>query len=489
MFWALVMLVKLFLTAAIDPFHDEEIPNLRGLPDGLNSRSCVQIVRASRTFSCPATITTGTWDCQIVSLPFPVGIKCKPFKYLMDQNYQFQGLAQEWGDAGNTDIKQIGPIGAYSGATPLNINVAGTGSLDGMATIAFPINLQGSYRIISKGWEVISSGPDLYKSGVVSVWNQPVSNNNEVTTTFLSNNGGVTMATTRETLGYDMFPLSFSSANSIPNSQQWPSKEGVYVVDRMQEMAQPTDWFASRTFMLVNNDWTAVVDPNGYGEVTGFSPPAAYTKWGSSADAVSHGFMDSVPKTNFGISGAFFTGLNLQDTLTINAIWYVERVPDIEQLDLLLLSSPTPCVDRVALDIYSYLAGVMPAGMYQRANGFGDWFKDAVSVITDVVAPVASALPGPIGAIAKGATMIGGAVKKFLPDSKSENSPAPYSEVERPIVIDGGRNDNLIVRPSKGNKKLKSKLRKEDGKALMDLNSLKQELKSMRTKMKKKKKK
>jgi hypothetical protein len=489
---------KAWLTAAIDPFHDEEIAHLEGLPDGLETRSCVQIMRSSATLKCPAQVTSGTWDCSIVSFPYvdslPTVLGTAAMGVASNQTAQptYSGLISLQDLSINVG-PYFGGVSAISGPTGDDLDWTNLRKPNNVYTnINPPVYMSGNYRIIAKGFEVISSGPDLYKSGAVYVWNQPRPIDNENITEYKYFDGTAYWNSSFQIpLVFDSLPKNVGLANSIPNTQSWPAKEGVYIVDRFDGPNRPTHQYGA--------DPIVYVDGPPYSNSAVDNPPTAYANFAGAicsavtplkfnGGTVTWNWLEfsKVADTSFNHSGAYFVGLSLQDVLTVNTVWYVERIPTVSQPDLMYLAKPTPCVDRVALDIYNYLASVMPVGMVQRSNGFGDWFKDAVGVVTDIVAPVASVLPGPVGAIGKGLTAVGGIAKKFLSDDKPTTIPATYSEQRRPVIIENDES-TMSVRPKA--KKKKSKLRKEDGKALMDLNSLKQELKSMRSKMKKKKKK
>jgi len=229
----------------------------------------------------------------------------------------------------------------------------------------------------------------------------------------------------------------------------------------MEGDLDPSSWYSTNGVGYVDNSFTQVVDGTGLvtvGEAKGLISGATRANGLpniAKTFQVTTELTNTVKKSPFNHSGAFFTGLSKQDVLVINAVWYIERFPTVEQTDLMLLSYPTPPIDRVALDVYSYLAGVMPVGMYQRANGFGDWFKDAVNVVTDIVAPMASVLPGPVGAVGKAVTAGGGIAKKFF-GAKPESAPANERPTIREEVRISEPSGTLTIRAKNPKKKKKS---------------------------------
>jgi hypothetical protein len=128
---------------------------------------------------------------------------------------------------------------------------------------------------------------------------------------------------------------------------------------------------------------------------------------------------------NMDISGAFFTGLNYQSTLTINWNIYIERFPSLYENDLIVLAKPSPSYDPMLFDVYKAISMEMPVGCMQKENGLGDWFRDAVSTVADVVTPVLSMIPHPAAQVAAG---IG---RSFMTKPRE---PAPRRESESPYV-------------------------------------------------------
>jgi len=433
---------KAWLTAILDPFHDEEIPGLVGIPDGQNTRSCVQIVRSTKQVSCPASVTTGTWDCSVISFPY-----FSPGEGINTGNTT--GYCPSVGSGGPTlmavntfltsDVAStqitLGGVTAYSNAT--SVGKTGPESNSTIEQLNIPQTfVEGEYRIIAKGYEIASVGPDLYKSGTVYVWNQPSPSDESTTPFHVMRQVGETTAVDGylPCMVYDQPPQSVGEANVIPNTKSWPAREGVYIVDRL-----PSESFCSYTNNITGQiyrdptratqvnvvDWVPAWGPAASEQSTslppGFTFLPTFLQYAGSAVSTFHH------------SGAFFTGLSLQDTLTINAVWYIERFPSIQEQDLLVLAKPTPCRDTVAMEIYSLCLESMPVGMYFSANGFGDWFNDVVNTVSDFVSPVASAIgefvPGPVGMIAKTASKAFANRKESQAQKKKaiNDSPSPVS--------------------------------------------------------------
>jgi hypothetical protein len=102
----------------------------------------------------------------------------------------------------------------------------------------------------------------------------------------------------------------------------------------------------------------------------------------------------------YSMVGAFYTGLSLQTTLTLTVHFYVERFPQIDQADLVVLAAPSPKYDPLALELYSRMLGEMPPGVMVKENGFGQWFTDLIAEIAPIAGDALSAIPHPFAQVA-----------------------------------------------------------------------------------------
>lgn len=444
---------KSFLTAAIDGFHDEPIQDLRGIPDGVNSNSIVQQVKATMTIRAPASAAGAQWDCHVESLPiikptfedrgFNPFIKSYPLS-----NNDTNGILRD------TSFPQTLPLGSIVAntnkstvpATPIGV-FGGTQAGQERAVLNPASNYtNGGYRIIAKAYEVISAGPTLYESGVVTIWGLPVANGQQtenynvtgVDSTSASRGGP------RNFLRLPVLPLTASECMLVPSAQQWKTKKGVYMVDRHND---PT----VSTFAGSGVSGLVITETLGNDSVGGsYGTKVCYTTSQINTELVD--FTTINPKyTTIALApnggdvepmncgGVFFSGLNEQDVLQVNVIWYIERFPDASNPDLLVLAKPTPSYDPHALEMYSIIMAQMPWGMIQEANGFGDWMRDAVETISDTIGPVLSALPGTAGMIGKIGT-IGGKLLKGLPGGSNNKE-----RVQQPSVYSAnGRQPDFI---------------------------------------------
>jgi len=454
---------RAWLTAAIDPFHDEPIHGLVGMPDGQNSSSVLQVVRRSITIVAPDT--TNKWDCHIQSLPF-------------DTNTHLSG-AFGYTNA-NGDAQVLGqkvPLMVQAAMAPLNCNpiticrgVAGTevnaftGSVANTNRFGLaPGNtyVQGLYRVVSKGYEVMSTGPEISSSGSCFVYSSPAPTAGDsescLFVTHASDNSW--QSGYLASAEFPCMPRNTTEIDLLPGTLSWKAKEGCYVVDRMFDCSQQAtsgnytvaryvDWSKrivagdsdGGTLWAYDADIIPAIDYEPL-KFSGLTPPISV--------AVSAPVLPAINLTAYHHSGAYFSGLSPTDVLQVNAIWYIERLPSALDLNLVVLAKPTPPRDEQALEIYNIVMSEMPVGMKFDANAFGDWFRDAVSLVTDNVAPALSALPGPLGLLGKAVTVGGGLVKSILPKGEVRPEVPPSNTVlpsksvrdvviEEPTVVSTG---------------------------------------------------
>lgn len=411
-----------WLKTTLDPFHDNPL-HCTGVPDGSLGNSVVQCIKKSITIQAPTGITTGTWDCNIKMLPFSSNnAAALSFQNAWVLNY---GNGIQFRD-GDIPFRAVGPINIVSYPTGdateySNSFLAGQASDTTHATTNVFLDASyatGEYRVISQGFEVINTTAELYTQGLCTVYRTPVPALS-TTSTCLGH------ITTTDIKGYTAFsalnipkvPASINEALALPNTKQWKAKEGCYVVAHLNDLDTP----------IRNNSYVQpVIQRSAAGAIEyAMLPTYVGTAQGS---GTMYG-MREIQWANMDISGAFLTGLHPSTTLTFNWNIYIERFPSVLESDLVVLAQPTPEYCPMALQLYKAIAMDLPVGVMQKENGLGDWFRDAVSTVADVVTPVLSMIPHPA------AQMAAGIGKNFMskPQGVSESPYQAEPNYEKPF--------------------------------------------------------
>lgn len=412
-----------FLMAALDPMHDNQLKSLVGWPDLETSASVVRCVKQSITLRKPGSIPAGTnWDMSIVQWPWQTS---QTFDTCTRNNNEIvmlneQGLPK-W-TCGGLDV-YIVPSGA-----PFNYGVTPDFSL----TLSDVYGL-GPSRVLGLGIEGINTTSDLAKQGQVFVWRQA---NSKVTSTGFSSiisNTTVPLTATRENFDGLMIsspPHSTQEAMLIPGTRQWRAEDGHYqVVPHLGQDNPPILVNYTQPVILL----TSVPD-TPIANSTGLAPSIFNTSiLGVPKPFLSVSNVVQPPFIIYPIHqvGAIYVGLSDSTTITLTWNAYIESFPTIAEPDILVLATPSAEYDPAALMMYSHALTVLPVGVPSNWNGFGDWFADVVSTISDFVTPGALALGMPaVSALSAGA---GSLAKGYLSTNKSGRtkyltSASPISE-------------------------------------------------------------
>jgi len=333
--------------------------------------------------------------------------------------------------AGTTlDFGGLWVVTAASGAT-FDFNSIQTGIANGSYGLTIiSVDEQfmtGDFRIIAKGFEVYNVTAELYKGGTVTVWESPL--DSYVTAqAFTLTNAAASVTTPCSLLVNPQWPVNASAAFGLVNSKQWEAAQGCYVPGRTNQSELEIENGLNFTvpFYQVGDAVT--------GSVTGTSVAPI-------ADSDGGNGVVSVKWENFNFTGAFFTGLTYQSSLTVNYLVIVENHPS-SQDNIYSLAKPPPCRDEIALSMYSCILREMPIGVPVKENGLGDWFADAVSTVSDYVSPVLSAIPHP-GAMALGAGLrAAGNVAKVY----NTNPTAGIGQVNYPMASSSSSNSKALTK-------------------------------------------
>jgi hypothetical protein len=388
---------KEWLIAAIDPFHDTEI-KCSGYPDTNIGQSVVQCVKQTAVLTCPSTIT-GNWDCMIYSAPVwtdtPLNTATNP-----GGNILFQP-----------------PIPILSTLAPINYCSAASG-VDSF-NAANSVNLfdlsaydTGVSRVISQGFEVTNTTAEIYKQGQAIAFRvpQPVGVDADYTIAGVLP-GSMLGSGSLRTINSQ--PSSSEHAMLLSGSKQWAAAEGAYIPLVLNTPDVPAESSTASGIIFENN--TAA----GAGTVV----------CSLIANSVSTGllyFATPQKHTQFHTGGVLFQGLSNQSSLQVTYIAYIERFPSPEnslEADLVVLATPSPEYDIMALELYSQCISRMPVGVMVKENGLGDWFKGAVEKVTSIAAPVLGMIPHPAAqGLAIAARGVNQAVnyKKFKPQAQQQ---------------------------------------------------------------------
>lgn len=361
---------SLWVKETMDPFNDEPRRHV-GFPDLIIGNSIVQCVKQSIQYQIGATaqdvhIFMDTLDTSTLvyeNTNFAEASLGRPNCYVVDA---------------------VGGVAARS-VGGLCIRTANVGTPLTLATQVNPSNgiprnylNNGPVRVLSKGFEVHNTTPMLQVGGSVCVYRDTgaVPYESQTTCTLMNNTTNTTnSAYEHRTLS--RIPESLQECIIIPGAQQWEAKDGCYNVCVMS--AQTNEPREEQYCVVKRTDSSSAVGKSYINSfIQGTFPTIKDT--GVSSAAQPHLF------SPFFLSGAYFTGLPANSTLTIDYIWIIERFPTPDS-ELVTLASPSPAYDPVALELYSKSAAKLPHGMKVKNNADGDWIKNIADVLSNFGVP------------------------------------------------------------------------------------------------------
>jgi hypothetical protein len=383
---------KNWLIQALDPFHDTDVPPT-GFPDANIGGSIVQEVKSSIQISAPSSVTSGTWDLHAFNLS----------NLLLGTIYQ--GGFQAKFDAAASSPVTAGGVVILTGPTGSALNLSNTTSTTGVASLPLPFEyLTGSSRVVAMGFEGVNTTSDLYRQGLVTVYRQPQP---AVQVVNYPEEFEPPATPANMYLCTDA-PSSIDQAMLLEGSRQWKAADGSYSVVTFSSVDCP-----ARQLSNASGVYLAETISDSSIALCAYSRASAYSN--SSAYLDNH---------NFNMSGAYYTGLSLQTTITINVVYYIERFPSCFNPTLAVLTSPSIPYDSMALELYARAMTGMPPGVPQYENGLGEWFRDVIDGIRPALAMAGntlSAIPNPYA-------QVGGTIASALSQVAPNPPPRPQSQ-------------------------------------------------------------
>jgi hypothetical protein len=408
--------------------HDLQLKDLCGWPDLESSASIVRNIKQSLAVSKPGALPAGNWDCYIVQ-----------FSTLEAQTGQrtfTRGAANEGNNKGtiNATTSNHGGLKVYAVPTGTALDLQ-TSVVVGTINVGASF-LEGASRMISNGFEVINTTAPLNRQGQVTVYRQD--QGKAQTQTFTTGTTAFSAVPLRRP------PEDIGQAMLLPGSRTWEAEKGAYVVTGFLGQDNPPLFptYATPAYNLDANDEDSIGTVN--------------TTNVAINNVDNTGGIARVPPTKFHPihqSGAIFTGLSEETTLTVFNNCYIESFPGPSQPDIVVLATPSAVYDPVALEILSQAMSRLPVGVPSEQNAFGDWFMSAVESVANFVTPVAMALGMPgVAAVSGAAGLAAGAVKNYLaaPSPQSQPRNVQYSRVK---VKNKNKNKNKNKRIMNGTEK------------------------------------
>ncbi len=422
-----------WLTAVLDPYHDTEIDGKISWPDANNAASITRVVKLSRDFIKPATVS-GNWDLIVSSTPMlNKKIMSRSKTYPFRQN---DHLVIWNGTTSGVDDSNIGELGFLNCASFNSSTVTDYGYLASQFEETHAFILPDSFstgkgRLLAAGFEVHNVTPELYRSGTVTVGRYPQPSNRNFT--FCQEHQQINATSPPVQTSYFSInssrhvvdrPPTVSAAMLLSGSRQWEATKGSYNVVPFNDINNPDrepDWIQpfidNNAMSLQVGNFASQQSKIGFVHQEPLSNPGGVgpNKWAP---------VDS--------SFAYYTGLSPETVLRVNVLLYYETFPGTLEDDLITLAKPSIDYDPLALAFYKHAVTQLPPGVPVNMNGLGDWFAMVVSEYADLAGAGLSALGVPgAGLAAAGAKRLADAHIKSRAAEKPQGTVAQYASKQK----------------------------------------------------------
>jgi len=399
-----------WLKFALDPFHDFELPDLKGYPDVSTEPSvCVKVRQSLEVSAPPGVGADDNWDCHIVLSPVDYSHNNGPGLLGCGQGTAIpQGEGGVNGRPAGCFVQPFSGYGATGRMDGLLVNSVPSVSTNGEnwtytpghcpPTGAAGYELQGLhldnyldfeetdlgvYRILYSGFEVVNTTAQIYKQGAVTVYEY--GNSNETAVAWRDSVGATPGDVTDNPRPCTFFrtpPNTIAEAKIMPGSHTWQAQDGCYNTAKFQS-DNPFQGITGRNFIFCQNVpkgplAAGMNQPASTAQGAGSFGSPGMSAQSSSACAATH-------LSRMSTTGAYFTGLSGRSTLFITWKIGIERLPSACKPTFLALAQPSASFDPSALVLYNLVANALPPGCPQGYNDAGKWFKWITERVQDAI--------------------------------------------------------------------------------------------------------
>jgi len=405
------------LVAALDPFHDNQLPNLAGYPDVVTTPSVIHCIKQSTVLAAPGG--AADWCAQIVVYPWALQASLRDQRILSGNRFDSTQAM------GTIRLFDNISIRTAAGSGPILLDTAQT------AGLSMPVDIMdGLGRVVGMGLEIQNVSSELNTQGSCTTYRMQGSQ-----TKWNSWSRDVTVGGVPHQPGYttscfalEHGPETSSQVMLLPGTRSWPAKEGCYMVIPIGQDNQPAIPLPVNP-IIPETDWQQVM-----GGQFVLAPDAA--------NPLNNKLIPCP------VTGAIFDGLSALTVLKVQVVWYYEQFPGYRS-SLVTLAKPSCEFDPVALQFYTEVLNKLPVAVPSSWNAAGDWFWDVVTAIKDHAAEVGNMLGGAPGkAIGMAAsTLAGWGRDRYLTAPGTGGSSAPKKKKPNPNPIK--QNLQTAVEPKK----------------------------------------
>lgn len=430
---------RAFLKAAIDPWHDTAITDLRGVPDLKTGSSVVfDVVReiSISKSTGPTALPAGPWQFRVAVLPITSNTNMKA-------STLYGGLIEFPVGTSTAGISNILVSYGTNGADFSNVGDNATNP--GGQFLEIPSDfLGGQMNLIGLGVELINTTPELVASGLISCLKVPQPEDNSRFTAALASTAGLSCPGA-ELQPVRCPPVNLTEATLYSNLTQWHAKEGAYCVTPVK-FSRTNGYPTPSAPVYITDDFTS--GKNYY-----VTPMPCYipSLTQGTIGGVNYNFIPRASSfLNIDSPVIMATGLSDQTEMTLRCRWIFEKFPSEDEPTQLRLARPCATYDPNALEIYSRAMAMLPPGVMYKMNPAGEFWKLALGKIAKAAAPLLAFIPHPV---AKAASIAAAGAGELLENSAAEskvkrkrnNSAGKYGEGKKK----NKRGEIVVTQPKK----------------------------------------
>lgn len=362
-----------------DPWHDTKIADFGGVPDNYGGQSvCCSVVQEINV-SKPSALAAGNWQVRVSTNPMASPI--------ISESYVLQG---------NTlGTNSAAPIVRW----PIQIDFQ-SGSADFPAWgdantlgLQIPETFQkGPFRVCAMGLEVVNTTSVLNKQGLATCAVMNQSTYEEFTLHAWKQAADPNYEPGFSASYYNSKepPQNLSEMLLLPGTTQWEAAEGAYSVVQLHGFDKLPPGNKPCYPCFTKEDSLPTDTPR---EV---KIPVAQLKTVTSGGLKAYFFPTNPGHIPMDTTVHMYTGLSDATTLTVRVRWVLQRFPNDNEPDIVVLTSPAPKYDPVALEIQSrVMRTLVPAVMF-RLNPKGEWWKSMLATIADIASSGLMLMPHPL---------------------------------------------------------------------------------------------
>lgn len=377
----------------LDPFHDSTL-TVVGAPDSYTGRSLVYDVRKQVVIDKPASIGAQNWDCHIAAVPF-----LHQYGSGGTQHYSVEtSTTTFYCNVTDANGAPTGTTVAFPANSPVVYSCAPSGvstftaeysqtdsallGLDLLSGISLAAT--DKFRVIGLAFEVNNTTAEINKQGAVTCYRTLSSSNYgnmRGFTKFVT--AGTTSAVRQYALRTFQFPPGTVSEAQQMDGVVWKAADGALVPVVIDfENNAPCTYNCENVLYQTGQNWSIT-----YGTPAAASGKVSFlptTMVGTSF--INSTAMTQTPAGSLSLelpmmqSGAYFTGLSPETSLTLSVRAFIEVFPAPYSVNY-ALARPAPPLDPQLAGLLSSIQGQLQPGYPAGMNAKADFFKSVVGLL------------------------------------------------------------------------------------------------------------